>query len=121
MHHLIINLPVVKLEADKRKIARDIDALETQMRAEVDPDVDEGDPGLAVQAVTAALLNNARQKAEAIERALNQARSGDYGMCEDCNQPIDPERLKIFPQSTLCVPCKMAREQAEGFGRLKAA
>ncbi|MEM7028844.1 MAG: TraR/DksA family transcriptional regulator [Chloroflexota bacterium] len=110
MYHPFTNLPTVKLEADKRKIAGDIKRLEGQLQQEVDPDVDEADPGLSNQVITLALLENAKQKVEAIDRALSQAREGNYGVCEDCAQDIDPERLAIFPQATLCVPCKSARE-----------
>ncbi len=121
MYQHLMNLPIHQLEADKRRVEREIQALERQLQAEVDPNIDEGDPGLSSQALIIALLNNARQKAAAIERALGQAQSGSYGVCEDCGQPIDPERLKIFPQATLCVPCKGKRETLERQRRWAAA
>ena len=114
MYHPFENLPTVKLEANKRRAAREIERLESQLQQEVDPDVDEADPGSANQAVTRALLKNARNKAEAIDRALRQARSGNYGVCEDCHQAIDPERLAIFPQTTVCVVCKSKQENGNG-------
>ena len=120
MYHPFENLPTVKLEADKQRIVGDIKRLKDQLQQEVDPDVDEADPGLANQVVTVALLKNAKQKVEAIDRALNQARDGNYGVCEDCNQAIDPERLTIFPQATLCVPCKSAREGVRSLSFRKA-
>lgn len=110
MYHPFENLPTVKLEADKRRAAREIERLESQLQQEVDPDVDEADPGLADQVLTRALLKNARQKAEAIDWALQQAKSGNYGVCDDCGHTIDPERLAIFPQTTLCVGCKGKQE-----------
>lgn len=113
MYHPFENLPTVKLEADKRRAARDIERLESQLQQQVDPDVDEADPGLSDQVVTRALLKNARQKAEAIEWALQQAKSGNYGVCDDCNRTIDPERLAIFPQTTLCVSCKSKQESGQ--------
>jgi DnaK suppressor protein len=43
---------------------------------------------------------------EELEHALERARSGGYGVCEDCEQPIEPERLRFRPESTRCVSCQ---------------
>ncbi|MFO7274772.1 MAG: TraR/DksA C4-type zinc finger protein, partial [Bacillota bacterium] len=32
-----------------------------------------------------------------IDDALERMAAGTYGICEECGQPIDPERLKAFP------------------------
>lgn len=105
------NLSTFKLRQQKQQVVAEIAKLEAQLRVAVDPDVDEGDPGIVTQVVTVALLHNARRKVEAIDHALAQAQSGSYGVCEVCHQSINPERLKIFPQATLCVPCKSKKEQ----------
>lgn len=31
-------------------------------------------------------------------------------LCESCRQPIDPERLEVFPNSKRCVPCQSRSE-----------
>lgn len=103
--------PRHQLLRDKLRIEAVIHQLETQLQAEVDPDVDEADPGLATYEVVRALLANARRKAADITHALNRIQAGGYGICEDCGRPIDPERLEIFPQTTLCVACKGKREK----------
>ena len=112
---------IKQLEADKRRIEDIIDRLEHQLQAEIDPNVDEADPNLTSQVITLALLDNAREKVEAIERALNQARAGGYGICEDCGQPIDPERMEIFPQATRCVVCKSAQENLGRWQKYRVA
>ena len=107
------NTSVVRLEElRKQKIEaeKDIERFEAQLQAGIDPDIDEADPGLTLQTVTVALLRNARRKIESIERALAQAKTGSYGICENCGQAIAPERLEIFPQATLCVSCKSTQE-----------
>jgi DnaK suppressor protein len=107
------NASVVRIEElHKQKVEaeEDIKRFEAQLQAGVDPDIDEADPGLTLQTVTVALLRNARRKIESIERALAQARTGSYGICESCGQAIAPERLEIFPQATLCVSCKSTQE-----------
>ena len=112
MLHVVNDSKISRLQADRHQITLDIQRLERDLQAEIDPNVDEGDPGMTDQVTTVALLENARRKVEEIEKAINQAESGSYGICEDCGEAIDPERLEIFPQATLCVACKAGREGA---------
>ncbi len=40
-----------------------------------------------------------------ISRALARVDDGDYGICTNCNEPIDPRRLEVLPYAELCVAC----------------
>ena len=46
-----------------------------------------------------------------IERALQLIEEGDYGKCEECQEPIDVERLRALPFATLCIECKKEAEK----------
>jgi DnaK suppressor protein len=47
---------------------------------------------------------------ERIERALAKLDEGTYGICDRCGQPIPAGRLKVAPESVLCVACaRLAR------------
>lgn len=37
--------------------------------------------------------------------ALEQIEKGTYGICENCNQEIDIERLKANPSARTCIKC----------------
>ena len=50
------------------------------------------------------------QRLYEIEHALKRIEEGSYGKCESCGAEIDPDRLEILPETTLCVRC---REQAD--------
>jgi DnaK suppressor protein len=52
------------------------------------------------------LENRIRQELAAVEHALEKFEKGKYGLCENCGQPIDPERLEVRPQASLCMNCK---------------
>jgi DnaK suppressor protein len=52
------------------------------------------------------LENRIRQELAAIEHALERFEKGTYGLCENCGQPIDPKRLEVLPQASLCMNCK---------------
>ena len=40
-----------------------------------------------------------------LERALEKLDEGTYGICDNCGAEIPEGRLKIRPESTLCVEC----------------
>jgi RNA polymerase-binding protein DksA len=51
-----------------------------------------------------------------VERALKKFKDGTYGLCDNCGQPIAPERLEALPQASLCLECK-ARLAKEAKGK----
>ena len=46
-----------------------------------------------------------------IRKAMSQIKIGKYGLCERCGKFIDPDRLMIMPESTLCVVCEKQKEK----------
>jgi DnaK suppressor protein len=38
-------------------------------------------------------------------RALQKLDEGTYGICDACGKPIAPARLRVAPESTLCIEC----------------
>jgi RNA polymerase-binding transcription factor DksA len=41
-----------------------------------------------------------------IDAALHRIRSGEYGLCSECEEPIAPRRLEILPWAVRCVTCE---------------
>jgi DnaK suppressor protein len=41
-----------------------------------------------------------------IEEALKKIDKGKYGICEMCEEEINPERLKIKPFAKYCIDCR---------------
>jgi DnaK suppressor protein len=54
-----------------------------------------------------ALIEKANQLAEALERL----RRGEYGLCQECGEPIAPARLRVVPEATACVLCRDRQER----------
>ncbi len=46
-----------------------------------------------------------------IDSALRKIASGQYGACEECDEPIGPKRLIAVPEAPLCRNCQQAEEQ----------
>ena len=44
-----------------------------------------------------------------LDDALKRIERGDYGFCTECGRLIDKERLEAVPHSTLCVKCKLQK------------
>ncbi len=53
-----------------------------------------------------ALENRVRQAMSKVEHALDKIEKGTYGTCDNCGKAIDPERLEVLPQASLCMKCK---------------
>lgn len=48
-----------------------------------------------------------------IDKALGKLKSGDFGICEACDEEITPKRLDARPVTTLCIRCKEEQEMEE--------
>jgi RNA polymerase-binding transcription factor DksA len=44
------------------------------------------------------------------------AKQGKYGICESCGERIDPARLEILPEATLCLNCQRELERTRRRG-----
>jgi len=56
-----------------------------------------------------------------IDRALGklEAAPEDFGLCEDCEEEIDPRRLAVMPYATRCPACQAKTEPRLGGTRKK--
>lgn len=40
-----------------------------------------------------------------VSNALKKTSEGTYGQCSSCGKPINPKRLEVIPEATLCIEC----------------
>ncbi|OZG74820.1 dimethylmenaquinone methyltransferase [Hahella sp. CCB-MM4] len=89
---------LVELEARLEKIKQDAtqghssDSAEQAQERENDEVLDQ-------------LGNETRLSIRRIQSALLRIAEGSYGVCESCGEEIQPGRLAIMPETTLCVKC----------------
>jgi DnaK suppressor protein len=57
---------------------------------------------------TSAIKEQLDKKIIQTKKALTRVKIGKYGICEDCGEMIDTDRLMVYPEATLC-----ARDQAK--------
>ncbi len=99
------------LVEQRKDILKEIEHLRLALSSEVDPTEEEADPEIVEREKTLVVLRALERKLEEIDFAIRAAEKGTYGICEVCGQPIDPARLKIMPEATMCVQCKAATER----------
>ena len=60
------------------------------------------------------------QRANKLAEALERVRDGEYGLCEECGEPIAPARLRAMPEVARCVRCQDRLERSRQFEHVGA-
>ncbi len=123
MSHNVVTYDTLKkrLEEERNRIIQDLQQLEREeVTRQVGPasETDTYGNHLADNATDTyeaekaiALENHLRGVLAAVEEALHKFDIGKYGICDNCGQRIDPERLEALPYTTLCLRCKTKQEK----------
>jgi DnaK suppressor protein len=97
-------------------VRRERAELEGLRAAERDPEFEEGAQSEHEQFTLASLSDSQRREVASITSSLVRIDSGEYGVCADCEQTIDPRRLAALPTALFCADCARRREQAAEAG-----
>ncbi len=92
-----------------RRADAELDALRS---AERDPEFEEGAQTEHEAFTLARLGENQRRELQQIDAAIARVDAGEYGVCKDCEQEIDPRRLAALPYALLCTECATRHERA---------
>ncbi len=63
------------------------------------------------QELAAFLNRNVRLHLEDVTDALIRIEEGSYGLCEDCGETVNPDRLGALPWARRCIPCQARLER----------
>jgi DnaK suppressor protein len=97
---------VAHLQSEQKQVQEELVNLRAAMLNEVDTEPDEGDAEIFEREKTAALIAVLERRMQDIEHALGAIEKGQYGICERCGNPIEPERLEVKPDAILCLNCQ---------------
>ncbi len=106
-----------RLAAERATVEEELSHLREQMQAEVDVEPDEGDAEISEREKNATLIGVLERRILDIDTAIKAIEAGNYGICTRCGKPIEPERLEIKPDATLCVTCQGEVERLGKRGR----
>ncbi|MBI5303414.1 MAG: TraR/DksA C4-type zinc finger protein [Chloroflexi bacterium] len=101
-----------KLEKERALVREELNRLREYLKTEPESTGDEVDLAVYEREKNLALVKHLEQKIEEIDRVLQNAKKGKYGICERCGNAIDPARLAAMPETTLCIKCKSEVERA---------
>ena len=59
----------------------------------------------AEQGENRVLASSLREQLSEVDRALDRLDQGAYGLCTNCAQAIDAERLEAMPATPHCIDC----------------
>jgi DnaK suppressor protein len=90
-------------------------SLEQDMQLDTNEMPDEVDLASSeyIQSFSLRLRGRERHFIDKIEVALRKLDAGEFGVCEDCGEPIGLKRLEARPETTLCIRCKEDQERTE--------
>ena len=73
---------------------------------------DQGDQALSssMESVRSSFQNTETEEYKRIIKALEKIEDGTYGICTDCDKPIKPKRLEMYPNAERCLTCQEAFE-----------
>ncbi len=54
-----------------------------------------------------------------LQKAIYKWSLGTYGICDVCEKPISRDRMKKYPDVTLCISCKRENEIRRVYGHQK--
>lgn len=58
------------------------------------------------QTILLSISESERDLIEQIDDAISRIESGDYGVCQNCEQDIAPARLNAVPYARYCINCQ---------------
>lgn len=102
-----------QLQDELNTLNTDIHRLKEKLSEPPDYSLGEGDPAVYEWEFNFALLQRLEEHARAVEVALRKVEQSADGRCEECGEEIEPERLEVLPETTLCFRCARRRAAAK--------
>ena len=113
----------VLTESQQAELRKLLDTRETSLRSSMalsrqrtreageslrDADGDVGDVAFEDESMSTgiAMTEHWADEIEAISRARRRLESGTYGVCSECEQPIEMERMHSLPTAERCQKCQ---------------
>ena len=94
------------LRKRKDHLAKRLNYRLDDVTVEQEPD-DEGDVAIRnfTKDFAVATLERERRELTEIDAALRRIKTGEFGICETCDNPIREARLQALPWARLCIQC----------------
>ena len=100
-----------ELGAKKQELSARLERITANLQRGFNADSKEMAKELEDSEVVDALGNEAREEISKISAALLRLDSGRYGICSECAEPIESDRMKVYPYADECIDCARYEER----------
>jgi RNA polymerase-binding transcription factor DksA len=103
------------LRERRERLLRSATACETASRGfaeERESELEESAQEAQLDRVLRLLDDRARREVVEIDAALDRIADDTYGLCIECDEPIEIDRLAVMPETDVCLSCASTREAA---------
>ncbi len=94
-----------ELQAKKEELSLRLERITENLQRAFNADSKEMATELENSEVVDALGNEAREEIAKISTAMLRLETGRYGICSECAEPIEVERMKVYPYADECIDC----------------
>ena len=100
-----------ELLAKKQELNARLERITVNLQRGYNADSKEMAKELEDSEVVDALGNEARLEIAKISAAITRLDNGRYGICSGCSEPIETERIKVYPYADECFECATLDER----------
>lgn len=100
------------LEVNKKKV-EEADPFKNESRTTDNAALDTEAEEQFGHAMTSAMKSQLTRRIIQTRKALGRVKIGKYGICEDCGNIIDTDRLMVYPEATRCIKCEQKKKQVK--------
>jgi DnaK suppressor protein len=94
-----------ELQAKKQELSSRLERITANLQRGFNSDSKEMAKELEDSEVVDALGNEARTEIAKVSAALIRMDNGRYGICVECSEPIEVDRIKAYPYADECIDC----------------
>lgn len=105
-----LTLRLKALQKTRREVAKE-DPFKDLSRIEDNASPDDDAAEQYGHARTLAIKDQLDRKMIQTRKALSRIKIGKYGICADCGEMIDTDRLMVYPEAIYCARCQKKREK----------
>ena len=106
MRPILVN----RKETLRRRLAGELTHLNNNWDRDEVGDESDGAVGAQDDEIHSLLAQSESEEIHRINAALENMDRGEYGLCEECRQPIAAARLEALPYTTTCINCQRTTE-----------
>ena len=103
----MVDVDKIKKQLEQRVeiLSARIEDIKGELRTRPSPDFEEQATEGEADEVLEGLENSGLSEIAQIRAVLDRIKTGDYGECMSCGEPIGEKRLDAIPHATQCIKC----------------